>query len=106
MMFDGRFRPFSGLLADSLRTAEAEGSPAHAGDLRPRTIDGDPGGGGVAPHLARVCRLSRSPEGRCASRRDGPAAHPSPDLRQPAAGWLWEATSSVTPTAGLSGRLR
>src|SRR3712207_8568339 len=38
--------------------------------------------GGAASHPAAVFRPSRSPEGRSASLRDGPTAHPSPALRQ------------------------
>jgi hypothetical protein len=39
---------------------------------------------------ASGCRLPWSPEGRFASLRDGPAAHPSPSLLQPARKRLWE----------------
>ena len=44
---------------------------------------------------ASGCRPPWSPEGRCASLRDGPSAHPSPDLLQPDRSRLWEAARSV-----------
>ncbi|WP_142026028.1 hypothetical protein [Blastococcus colisei] len=39
--------------------------------------------GGAAPQPAEDAGCNGSPEGRCASLRDGPAAHPSPDPPQP-----------------------
>lgn len=49
----------------------------------------------TAPQPAEDVGCSGSPEGRCASLRDGPAAHLSPDPLQPEESRLWEAIRSV-----------
>lgn len=64
-----------------------------------------------SPPTPAVCWPPWSPEGRCASLRDGPPAHPSLDLRQPAVSGLWGAGRGVDaidvrrrPTAANSAR--
>ena len=56
---------------------------------------------------ASGCRPPWSPEGRFASLRNGPSAHPSPDLLQPALQRLWRAAggSGASTRSSTSRRL-
>jgi hypothetical protein len=79
----------------------------------PRSHPSRPGGDETAPQPAEGSGCSGAPEGRCASLRDGPAAHPPPDPLQPdgkpvvgAARSLWDGRPRLKSSAALPSRVK
>jgi hypothetical protein len=62
-------------------------------------------GQATAPQPAEGAGCSGSPEGRCASLRDGPTAHPSPGPLQPEQNRLWGTARNMGALMGFK-RLR